>query len=95
MQMPTGVIGIIVLLISIYVTNRYKLRFPVVAVLCIFPIAGATALTQVKRKNTNGLLASYYVAQMFTGLQPLLFSWANLNAAGTTKRVVTTATMCE
>ncbi|TXT04298.1 hypothetical protein VHUM_04185 [Vanrija humicola] len=93
MQMPTGVIGIIVLLISIYVTNRYKLRFPVVAFLCIFPIAGATALTQVERKNTNALLASYYVAQMFTGLQPLLFSWANLNAAGTTKRVVTTATM--
>lgn len=45
------------------------------------------------RHNTGGLLASYYVAYFFAGLQPLLFSWANLNAAGSTKRVVTTATM--
>jgi hypothetical protein len=38
-------------------------------VLCIFPIAGATALTQVPRSNTGGLLASYYVAQMLAGLR--------------------------
>lgn len=61
--------------------------------ICLFPIAGAAALTQVPRHNTGGLLASYYVAYFFAGLQPLLFSWANLNAAGSTKRVVTTATM--
>jgi hypothetical protein len=49
MQMPTGAIGIIILLIP--------------------PIAGATALTQVSRSNTRGLLASYYVAQMLAALR--------------------------
>jgi hypothetical protein len=112
MQMPTGAIGIIILLISIWLTNKFKVRFVIIAALCIPPIAGATALTQVSRSNTRGLLASYYVAQMLAALretspiitvfaladfvaEPLLYSWANLNAAGTTKRVVTTATMCE
>jgi hypothetical protein len=69
MQMPTGAIGIIVLVSSIYVTNRIKLRFPIIAFLCIFPIAGATALTQVPRSNAKGLLASYYVAFVFAALR--------------------------
>lgn len=73
MQMPTGAIGIIVLLVSIWVTNRTKLRFPVIAALCIPPIAGATAMTQVSRSDTGGLLASYYVAYILSGIQPLLY----------------------
>jgi hypothetical protein len=31
MQIPTGVLGIVILLVSIWLTNRYRLRFPVVA----------------------------------------------------------------
>ncbi|OCF33949.1 allantoate transporter [Kwoniella heveanensis CBS 569] len=93
MQIPTGAIGITCLLLSIFITNRIKLRWPVLAVLCLFPIAGATALTQVNHKHTGGLMGSYYVAYVFSAIQPLLISWCNLNAAGTTKRVVTTATM--
>lgn len=54
-------------------------------------------------------MAAYYVAFLFSAIresavvslrsaseacaEPLLISWCNLNAAGTTKRVVTTATM--
>ncbi|WVW79035.1 hypothetical protein I302_100998 [Kwoniella bestiolae CBS 10118] len=93
MQIPTGAIGITALLISIYVTNRIKMRWPVIAVIVLFPIAGALSLTQVNHKKTGGLMASYYVAYLFSAIQPLLISWCNLNAAGTTKRVVTTATM--
>lgn len=93
MQIPTGVIGIIGLLTGIYITNRIKMRWPVLAVITLFPIAGATALTQVERTNKAGLMASYYVAYLFAVIQPLLVSWCNLNASGTTKRVVTTATM--
>lgn len=69
MQMPTGAIGIIILLISIWLTNKFKVRFVIIAALCIPPIAGATALTQVSRSNTRGLLASYYVAQMLAALR--------------------------
>jgi hypothetical protein len=31
MQIPTGVLGICILLSSIWLTNKYKLRFPVIA----------------------------------------------------------------
>ncbi|KAL7424634.1 hypothetical protein Q5752_000318 [Cryptotrichosporon argae] len=93
MQIPTGAIGIFGLLVSIYITNRIKMRWPVIAVLTLFPIAGAVSLTQVSHAHVGGLMASYYVAYFFSCLQPLLISWCNLNAAGTTKRVTTTATM--
>jgi len=93
MQMPTGAIGIAGLLIGIYVTNRIKMRWPVLAVITLFPIAGAVGLTHVPRTQPSALMGCYYVAFMFACIQPLLISWCNLNAAGTTKRVVTTATM--
>ncbi|RSH85367.1 hypothetical protein EHS25_004763 [Saitozyma podzolica] len=93
MQMPTGGIGIIALLLSIYITNRIKMRWPVLAVITLFPIGGALGLTQVSHSHPSGLMACYYVAYLFSAIQPLLISWCNLNAAGTTKRVVTTATM--
>ncbi|KAI9631709.1 major facilitator superfamily domain-containing protein [Dioszegia hungarica] len=93
MQIPTGAIGITGLLIGIYVTNRIKMRWPVLAVIVLFPIAGAIGLTQVPRTQPNALMGCYYVAFVFSCIQPLLISWCNLNAAGTTKRVVTTATM--
>lgn len=93
MQIPTGGIGILALLITIYITNRIKMRWPVLAVVVLFPIAGGVGLTQVPRSSTGGLMACYYVAYLFSAIQPLLISWCNLNAGGTTKRVVTTATM--
>ena len=93
MQIPTGAIGIIGLLVSIYITNKIKMRWPVIAVVVCFPIAGAVALTQVSHAHPGNLMACYYVAYMFAVIQPLLISWCNLNAAGTTKRVVTTASM--
>ncbi|WWC87419.1 uncharacterized protein L201_002308 [Kwoniella dendrophila CBS 6074] len=93
MQIPTGAIGIFSLLVCIWITNKIKMRWPVLAVVVLFPIAGAISLTQVNHKKTGGLMASYYVAYLFAAIQPLLISWCNLNAAGTTKRVVTTATM--
>jgi len=93
MQIPTGAIGVIGLLTGIYVTNKIKLRWPVMVVITLFPIAGAIGLTQVPRSSPGGLMACYYIAYLFSCIQSLLVSWCNLNAGGTTKRVVTTATM--
>ncbi|ORX39563.1 major facilitator superfamily domain-containing protein [Kockovaella imperatae] len=93
MQMPLGAIGIIILLTAIYITNKIKLRWPVLAVLTLFPIAGAVALTQVPRDEPGALMAAYYITAFFTGIQPLLISWCNLSAGGTTKRVCTTGDM--
>jgi len=93
MQIPTGAIGIVSLLLSIFVTNKIKMRWPVVAVVALFPIAGAIGLTQVPRNKPSALMGCYYTAFVFSCIQPLLISWCNLNAAGTTKRVLTSATM--
>lgn len=93
MQMPTGAISIILLITSIRVTNKYKCRAPVIALVAIFPIAGAVGLVRTPRNKPGVLLACYYVAYFFQALFPLSTSWANLNAGGSTKRVVTTATM--
>ncbi|GFZ48430.1 LOW QUALITY PROTEIN: hypothetical protein JCM24511_06178 [Saitozyma sp. JCM 24511] len=93
MQIPTGAIGVVGLLVSIYVTNKIQLRWPVMVAVTLFPIAGAIGLTQVPRDQPGALMACYYIAYMFSCIQSLLVSWCNLNAGGTTKRVVTTATM--
>jgi hypothetical protein len=93
MQIPTGAIGIIVITSSIWIQNKVKIRFAFIAALCIPAIAGAAALLKVPRTSTGGLLAAYYVCYCYAGLQPLLYAWANLNAGGTTKRVLTTATL--
>ncbi|WVR08865.1 hypothetical protein IAU60_005924 [Kwoniella sp. DSM 27419] len=93
LSMPTGAIGILTIVTGIWLTNRYKTRWLVILVICLPPIAGAAAICQLDRANTGGLMASFYVAYVFSGIQPLLYSWANLNAAGTTKRVTTISTL--
>ena len=109
MQIPTGVIGIIFILSNILIQNKFKVRFIFIAwgsiytdgkhtyslarAMTIPAIAGAAALIRVNRKEPGGLLAAYYVCYVYTCLQPLLYAWSNLNAAGTTKRVCTTATL--
>ena len=93
MQIPTGVIGIIVQLVGIFAVNRLKIRFVVIAFIIIPAIAGAAGLVYVDRNNTRGLMACFYVLYFYGGLQQLTYSWANLNSSGTTKRVVTTATL--
>jgi len=91
MQIPTGVIGIIVLLLAIFITNKIKIRFIILCILILPAIGGAVGLIYVPRTNVRGLMGCYYTLYFYPALQPLLYSWANLNAAGTTKRVVTTA----
>ncbi|WVW79588.1 hypothetical protein I302_101557 [Kwoniella bestiolae CBS 10118] len=93
MHIPTGVIGILTLWIGIWSTNRFKARWIVILIITLAPIAGVTAICRLARDNTAGLMASFYIAYILSGIQPLLYSWANLSAAGTTKRVVTFSTM--
>ncbi|KAJ9096957.1 hypothetical protein QFC20_006317 [Naganishia adeliensis] len=89
MQMPTGAIQIVMLIFCIWLTNKIKMRFPIVAAMTLFPIAGAVGLLKVPRDQPKSLLGCYYVALILGVLQPLMYSWANLNAAGHTKKVVT------
>ncbi|WWC60049.1 uncharacterized protein I303_102612 [Kwoniella dejecticola CBS 10117] len=85
-QMPPYVLTISFLLGGTWVMNKINLRFPVVAFFTLFPVAGAAALLYVPRDRPHALLGAYYVIMLYTPLQPLVYSWANMNAAGTTKQ---------
>ncbi|WWD16913.1 hypothetical protein CI109_101345 [Kwoniella shandongensis] len=87
-QIPASALTLTFLLLGTWIINKTKLRFPVVATFVLFPIAGAAALLYVPRSNPHALLGAYYVVMLYTPLQPLVYSWANMNAAGTTKQRV-------
>lgn len=74
MQMPTGAIQIVFLVLCIWITNKIKMRFPVVAFMTLFPIAGAVGLLKVPRDQPKSLLGCYYVALILGVLQPLMYS---------------------
>ncbi|KAJ9092845.1 hypothetical protein QFC19_008569 [Naganishia cerealis] len=74
MQMPTGAIQIVCLVFCIWLTNKIKMRFPVVAAMTLFPIAGAVGLLKVPRDQPKSLLGCYYVALILGVLQPLMYS---------------------
>ncbi|RSH87586.1 uncharacterized protein EHS24_000097 [Apiotrichum porosum] len=93
MGMPTGAEAMVTLAIAIWVTNRIKMRWPVIAFICFFPIAGAVGIRVLDRSNLPGMVASYYVTFVYAAIQPLFYAWANLNQAGSTKRVVMFAIM--
>ncbi|WVQ62895.1 hypothetical protein V866_005884 [Kwoniella sp. B9012] len=85
-QIPPNVLTLIFLLAGTWTMNKIRLRFPVVAFFVLFPIAGAASLLYVPRTKPHALLGSYYVIMLYTPLQPLVYSWANMNSAGTTKQ---------
>lgn len=72
--MPTGAIQIVMLIFCIWLTNRIKMRFPIVAAMTLFPIAGAVGLLMVPRTQPKSLLGCYYVALVLGVLQPLMYS---------------------
>ncbi|KIM81601.1 hypothetical protein PILCRDRAFT_821381 [Piloderma croceum F 1598] len=92
-QMPFGGLQVLTIILTAWLTNRFKLRYPVIAFTALFPIAGAVCLWKLPRSNIGGLLGAYYVTSIYGCLQPLLYSWSNLNAAGHTKKVTTTAVL--
>ncbi|QRW20736.1 major facilitator superfamily transporter [Rhizoctonia solani] len=67
-------------------------QWPVLFFLTLPPIAGASALYVLGREPElrNELLGCYYVLSFFTGIQPMLYSWASQNTAGHTKKTCTT-----
>ncbi|EJD48687.1 MFS general substrate transporter [Auricularia subglabra TFB-10046 SS5] len=91
-NIPFSAIQVITTLLSAYISTRIKLKWPVVAVLTIPPIAGGAALFTLGREPElrNTLLGCYYVISLFTALQPMLYAWSAQNTAGHTKKLCTT-----
>ncbi|WWC95843.1 hypothetical protein V866_002710 [Kwoniella sp. B9012] len=85
-QIPMAALMVILTTAGTFTINKIKLRFPVIAFITIAPISGAIALIYVDRSKTGALLGAYYLVTIYNCIQPLLYSWANSNAAGTTKQ---------
>jgi len=93
LTIPPAALGLIFLLTATFITNKIKLRAPVIAGLTLFPIGGALALRFVPASQVNTRLGCFYIAYAYAALQPSVYAWAGINQAGKTKQRVTTATM--
>jgi MFS family permease len=95
LNIPYGAVQIIAILGSALVSTRLRLKAPVLIFLCLVPIAGCAMLLTIphNKDNKGALLAAYYIAAFYTGISPLLYSWAAQNTAGDTKKKCTTAAL--
>ncbi|CAE6519835.1 unnamed protein product [Rhizoctonia solani] len=92
LNIPFGALQVIITLGSAAIATKLKLKWPVLFLLTLPPIAGAAALYELGREAElrNTLLGCYYVLTFYTGIQPMLYSWASQNTAGHTKKTCTT-----
>ncbi|QRV93342.1 major facilitator superfamily transporter [Ceratobasidium sp. AG-Ba] len=92
LNIPFGAMQVIVTLGSATIAMKLKLKWPVLFLLTLPPIAGASALYMLGREASlaNKLLGCYYVLSFYTGIQPMINSWVSQNTAGHTKKTCTT-----
>jgi ABC-type multidrug transport system fused ATPase/permease subunit len=92
-NVPVGISHIIAVSASAYVSMKWKLKGPVIAMLCVPPIAGCAILLHFAHslENKAACLAGYFCLCTFTGITPLIYSWSAQNTAGDTKRKTTSA----
>ncbi|KAF4466353.1 allantoate permease [Fusarium albosuccineum] len=92
-NVPVGFSHIIAVSGSAYLSMRWKLKGPVIVLLCIPPIIGCAILLSFPHKTESKavLLAGYFCLSTYTGVTPLIYSWSAQNTAGDTKRKSTSA----
>ncbi|XEV06955.1 hypothetical protein FSHL1_012242 [Fusarium sambucinum] len=92
-NVPVGISHIIAVSASAYVSMKWKLKGPVIAMLCVPPIVGCAILLHFAHglENKAACLAGYFCLCTFTGITPLIYSWSAQNTAGDTKRKTTSA----
>ncbi|TVY84922.1 putative transporter [Lachnellula suecica] len=96
LNIPFGAVQIIATMGGAYLATYLKRKGPVLALLCIPPIAGCVILLCITHVSANRgpLLVGYYLVdcgKVLTSLAPLIYSWSSQNTAGETKKKTTTA----
>jgi hypothetical protein len=91
-NMPFGVVQIVATLGGALLATRFKMKAPILILLCIPPIIGIIILSVVGRGHSHRgvLLLGYYMTSFYPGISPLIYSWSGQNTGGDTKRKVTT-----
>lgn len=90
LNIPFGVVQVLVILISSYAAQKAKMKSIVLAVLMLPVITGLVMLYVLPRSSSNqaALLVAYYFLACLFGGNPLLVSWIVGNTAGQTKKSV-------
>jgi hypothetical protein len=92
-NMPFGAVQIIATMGGAWLATRFKMKSPILVLLCSPPIIGIIILMVVGRgpSHRGVLLFGYYMTSFYPGISPLIYSWSGQNTGGDTKRKVTTS----
>ncbi|KAI0844059.1 MFS general substrate transporter [Daldinia vernicosa] len=92
-NIPFGFVQLVATVGGAFVAQKIKMKGPVIAALCLPPIAGCVMLMVLPRDVSHRapLLAGYYLISVYPGITPLVYSWASQNTAGDTKKKCTNA----
>lgn len=93
--MPAGVIQIVVIIGSGWISTRIKRKGIVITGLSILPTIGAVLILTVPRneKNKGVLLFGYYLVMCLAAITPIIFAWSAQNTGGDTKKKTNSAVM--
>jgi hypothetical protein len=89
LNMPSGALQIIFILIFSYGAQKAKIKGAFLLVLVLPVILGLSLLYLASRTNQALLLSGYYLLASIFGPTPLAVSWIIGNTAGTTKKSFT------
>ncbi|KAK6953681.1 hypothetical protein Daesc_005986 [Daldinia eschscholtzii] len=94
-NIPFGFVQLVATVGGAFIAQKIKKKGPVIAALCLPPIAGCVLLMVLPRDDPHRapLLAGYYLISVYPGITPLIYSWASQNTAGDTKRKCTNAVL--
>ncbi|KAJ5257130.1 hypothetical protein N7478_013234 [Penicillium angulare] len=92
LNVPFGAVQLIATMGGAWLATVWKKKGPVLALLCLPPIAGCVMLLKIPHDDAHKgpLLVGYYIISVYPGITPLIYSWSAANTAGETKKKVTT-----
>ncbi|OTB00631.1 hypothetical protein M426DRAFT_15316 [Hypoxylon sp. CI-4A] len=92
-NIPFGFVQLVATIGAALLAERIKMKGPVIACLCLPPIAGCAMLMMIPRDESHqaALLVGYYLMSIYQSITPLIYSWASQNTAGDTKKKCSTA----
>lgn len=93
--MPTGVIQIVVIIGSGWVSTKIGRKGIVITGLSVLPTLGAVLMLTVPRneKNKGVLLLGYYLVMCLGAITPMVYTWSAQNTGGDTKKKTSSAVM--
>ncbi|KAI9164078.1 transporter [Paramyrothecium foliicola] len=90
LNMPFGLLQVILILFASWAAQKAKIKSAVLAVILVPVVVGLVMLYVLDRETTQTgvLLLGYYFLAFLFGANPLIVSWILANTGGTTKKSV-------